>query len=193
MADRSSCALGKLLPTEAGFVLAAERIPGQTLWRVLLKVMALAVMEGSGSPDDPGSSSGMIPLMLMGELGPAFAEARTLLRLPHLRFRSEILEAKAEGLAVVDFAAAMGFTGSFDLALFGLDETLGLMEAEAAAGNPEAQGGLMALGWLKSLALRETDADGRPVDRFALSLLADGQMLMNGQPLGLPPMGEPQP
>ena len=186
-------ALGKLVPKDAGFVLSVERIPGQTLWRVVLKTIALAVMDGAESPGGLGLSSEMIPLLLMAELSPAFAEAGTRLRLPHLRFLSEILEANAEGLAEVDLTAVMGFTGSFDLALFGLDETIGLMEAEAAAGNPNAQGGLMALAWLKSLARRETDAEGRIVDRFALRLTADGQMLMNGQPLGFPPMGAPPP
>ena len=49
----------------------------------------------------------------------------------------------------------------------------------------------MALFWLKTMARRETDSEGRPVDRIAVELTADGQVLLNGQPMGLPMLPQP--
>ena len=181
-------ALRALVPTEADFVLAVERVPGQTLWRALLTAMAAGAMAESGSS---GAAALPNPMILMSVLGPAFEQAGTRLRLPRLRFVSEALEIRAEGLAEVDPAAAMGYTASLDVSFYGLDTAIALLDGEIAAGNAEAQGGRMALGWLKTFAEPATDSEGRAMDRLALRLTADGELLLNGQPMGMPGMPQP--
>ena len=180
----------ELVPGEAGFVITAERVPGRKLWRTLFKAMALSARQGS-AVQPGGGAADMAQMLLLGELGPAFGEAGTRIGLPHLRIVSEALEATAEGMAEVDPAAANGLTGTFDVALVGLDRTLELLQSRAGPEAPEVQGVLMALFWLKTMARRETDGEGRPVDRMTIELTADGQMLLNGQPMGLPMLPQP--
>jgi hypothetical protein len=174
-----------LVPSEAGFVVAAERLPGNKLWKALFKAMAMAARQAPTV--EPGSGfEDMALMLLLSELGPAFGEAGTRIRLPHLRIVSEALEASAEGLAEVDPAAVNGLTGTLDVALVGLDQTLALVQSQASPEDPNAQMALMALFWLKTVAQREADAEGRDVDRIAVQMSADGQILLNGQPMGMP-------
>ena len=180
----------ELVPGEAGFVITVERLPGRELWRALFNAMAVAARQGAAV--QPGSGAGDMALMLLlGELGPAFGEAGTRIGLPHLRIVSEALEATAEGSAEVDPAAANGLTGALDVALVGLDRTLELLQSRAGPEAPDVQGALMALFWLKTMARRETDGEGRAVDRIAVELTAAGQVLLNGQPMGLPSLPQP--
>ncbi len=171
-------------------MITVERLPGRKLWRALFNAMALSARQGAAV--QPGSGAGDLAMMLLlGDLSPAFGEAGTRIGLPHLRIVSEALEATAEGMAEVDPAAANGLTGTLDVALVGLDRTLELLQSRAGPETPDVQGALMALFWLKTMARRETDSEGRPVDRIAVELTADGQILLNGQPMGLPMLPQP--
>lgn len=174
-----------LVPRDASFVIAAERLPGQRLWRALLRAMALSAMQG-GRQGGQGGMADVAPLVLMAELVPAFSEAGTRIRLPHFRMESKAVRLTAEGEFDVDPAAGQGFKGRMDFALAGLDHVITLLESEAAAGNPQAQGALVMATWLRGLARRETDGEGRTIDRFALRLTAAGQLLVNDQPFGAP-------
>lgn len=183
-------ALTALVPTTADFVLAVERVPGKTLWRALLSAMAAGAMAEGGAGGGAGTPN---PMILLGQLGPAFEQAGTRVRLPRLRYVSEALEIRAEGLAEVSPAAALGYTAALDVELYGLDRAIALLDAEIAAGNPEAQMGRMGLGWLKTFATPATNAEGRAMESLALRLTADGQITLNGQPMGMPGMPPPSP
>ena len=170
----------ELVPRDAGFEVAVERLPGQRLRQALLRAMALSAVQGG-----QGGMADVAPLNLMAELIPAFSEAGTRLRLPHFRMESKAVLLTAEGEFDVDSAAVLGFKGWMDFALVGLDHVIALLESEVAAGNTEGQVSLVMATWLRGLARREIDGEGRAIYRFALRLTADGQMLVNDKPFGL--------
>jgi hypothetical protein len=130
----------------------------------------------------------MVAMMLLAEAIPALAEAGSSLRLPHFQIQSAAASLSAEGQFDVDPAAAQGFSGWMNFALLGLDRIVELIQQEAAAGNPNAQSALVFAFMLKGLARREIDDQGRVVDRYDVVFTAEGQVLVNGQPFGVPAM-----
>jgi hypothetical protein len=180
----------ELVPHEAGFVLAIERLPAQRLWQALLRTMALTAGQAGQQQANPEAMGDMAAMMLLAEAVPALSEAGSTLRLPHFQIHSAAASLSAEGQFDVDPAAAQGFSGWMNFALLGLDRVVELIQQEAAAGNPNAPSALAFAFMLKGLARRETDEQGRAVDFYDVLFTAEGQVLVNGQPFGVPAMPE---
>lgn len=178
----------ELVPQDAGFVLVIERLPAQRLWQALLRTMALTAGQAGQQQANPEAMVDMVAMMLLAEAIPALAEAGSSLRLPHFQIQSAAASLSAEGRFDVDPAAAQGFSGWMNFALLGLDRIVELIQQEAAAGNPNAQSALVFAFMLKGLARREIDDQGRAVDRYDVVFTAEGQVLVNGQPFGVPAM-----
>ncbi len=176
----------ELLPRDAGLVMSLERLPADRLWQSVLKMAAFAFMQAAQEQQAPGQMDQMLMFMFMGEALPALTEAGTQLRLPHFLVESEAATLRAEGAFDVDPAAPQGLTGSLEMVLTGLDRVIELLQAEIDGGNQDALGPMGMANWLKVMARRETGSDGVPVDLYSLQVTADGQTLLNGQPLGLP-------
>jgi hypothetical protein len=178
----------ELVPHDAEFVLAIERLPAQRLWQALLRTMALTAGQSGQQQGNPEAMGDMAAMMLLAEAVPALTEAGSSLRLPHFQIQSAAASLSAEGQFKVDPAAAQGMSGWINFALLGLDRIVELIQQEAVAGNPNAQSALAFAYMLKGLARRETDEQGRAVDRYDVVFTAEGQVLVNGQPFGVPGM-----
>ena len=178
--------MGELMPRNFGLVGSLERLPADRLWQSALRTLSFALMQSPQEGQDPAAMNQMLMFALMGEILPALTEAGTQIKLPHLTVESEAAAMTAEGGFDVNPAVPQGVTGALKVAITGLDRVIALLEAEVNAGNQDALGSLGMANWLRALANRETDAQGRTVDRYNLQITADGQTLLNGQPFAMP-------
>jgi hypothetical protein len=89
--------------------------------------------------------------------------------------------AKAHLTADGAFTLATGMpAGTVDLGLTGLDDVTALFNATP---DPVSMNALPILQQLHDLAKRETGADGKPVDKYTLTVAPGGMITVNGKPL----------
>lgn len=95
----------------------------------------------------------------------------------------EVTKLDAEGAFTVNANAILGAVGTLNLALHGLDDLIGLAQANPT--SPESQQVLGFGQMLQAMSNRETGGDGKPVDKFKIDLTEQGEMLVNGKPMGM--------
>lgn len=175
-----------LVPGDAGLVLSVERLPTEPLWRGAVEAMALAAMQANQTPDQQTMMSQALGLAMLN----AINQARSLIRLDRLELQSPAGRISATGSFEADPTTAIGAKGRFDMTVAGLDRMLAIAAdaAQSQGGAPHAPGGeLSILMLLKSMAKRETAADGSPIDRFEIVLTPAGDVLVNGKPFQMAP------
>ena len=84
-----------------------------------------------------------------------------------------------------DTSAMMGAIASFNLDLVGFDTILGMAQM-FGGGDPSTTA---PLEMLKQLSNRTTNAEGQPLDSFAIELANTGDVTVNGKPFN--PMAMP--
>jgi len=94
---------------------------------------------------------------------------------------ANLTEVKADGAFDVTPQSIYGVVGGLKLAWTGLDEVMALAQANPA--DPSAQDVIGVIGMLMQYAVRETGADGKPVDKFQIDVKETGEMLVNGKPM----------
>ncbi len=172
-----------LVPTDAGFILSIERVPMRALWQLLLTGMALTVAAPESNPDANALSEAM-----GSEIMDAMTKAGTRFLLDRLHTESPSGQIDGKGLFEMDATTPVGVKGGLELTITGLDRMITVASQAAgngAEGQPGAAGGVMFLMILKGMARREAGANGAPVDRFDIRLSPEGQLLVNGQPMGM--------
>ena len=98
-----------------------------------------------------------------------------------MKYSADATEVKADGMFSVTPMAVWGASGTMNVLWTGLDDVMAL--AQANPGDPSAQDVIGIVGMLLQYAKRETGADGKPVDKFAIEVKDTGEMLVNGQPM----------
>ena len=172
----------QMLPRDVSIVISADQVPAKSLWDAVRRYAAeLSVAEDSMTREIAGRK-------LKAEVSTILLQAGPRLSIPHFVIDGPTAGISADGTLEADAFSAGGYKGMLNVALTGIDEVMALL---GGSGTPDDQAALGMLFFLKSMAHREAGTDGRPVDRLALELTQNGQLLLNGQPFGIPGLPPP--
>jgi hypothetical protein len=119
---------------------------------------------------------GMQIVQLATQAGSAF-------RLTKLELEAPAARLKMDGRVKADATSAMGASGSANIEIAGLDA---IADAAKQSMPPEeAAGASGAFDMVRGFSNRETTADNKAIDRYAIVLGPDGKMTINNKPFDL--------
>jgi hypothetical protein len=94
---------------------------------------------------------------------------------------AQVVAMKADGMFNVVQQAMFGAVGTLNVSVRGMDDLVAL--AQQTPDDYDSQQVMGTAAMLQQYAVREQDADGKPVDRFKIDINEAGQVLVNGKPL----------
>ena len=122
------------------------------------------------------------------------SQAGTTLDVPQNYIGNNEYRFDVSGGARADVNAVNDFTGEFKGAFKGLDKLIASTQALAAGGSPaapNAQSVISTLMMLKLMGKPQMGANGQNNYSYDLVITPQGQILMNGKPLGAPVAAQP--
>ena len=164
-----------VLPRQGKLSVKITEVPTQALSQAIAEGLPGAI--GSGQPVETG-------LMTLGfSLQSVLASSGVKIAIEPSGWSGDVTKIDAEGAFNVDAAAIFGVIGTLNVALHGLDDLLAMAQADPA--SPESQQVIGMGAMLQSMANRGQGQDGKPVDQFRIDLTQQGEMLINGKPMGM--------
>ena len=168
---------GQFIPSKFGVGVTIEDVPSAELWSAFLTM--LTTQQG-----DP-----MVMEQAAGEAGTQIVQAAqtagSTIKLNGWEYDSQGIKLNLGGSVKADASAMMGAIASLKLDLVGFDTILGLAQM-LGGGDPSTTA---PLEMLKQLSNRTTNAEGQPLDSFAIELANTGDVTVNGKPYN--PMAMP--
>ncbi len=159
-----------LAPQDVVLDLRLEDLPGKELWQAFLDTV--------GDQESLADVEGASALFGLGAVG-TLQQAGSRLRLVESRLVSNSASVLLDGVVQADAKTPMGATGALNVEISGLDGLIQLVKANA--NGPDAAEETAPLELLRAFSERRTEADGRVVDRYVLSLDQSGALLLNGK------------
>jgi hypothetical protein len=177
----------QFIPTMVKFGYAFDDLPAKELWSAFLDLMASGAMQpgNEGASEQAAQGFAMQLVQLANQAGSAFRLTNLELEAPAARLK---MDSKIKG----DAASPMGASGSANIEIVGLDA---IADAAKQSMPPEdAAGASGAFDMVRGFSNRETTADNKVVDHYAIVLGPDGKMTINGKPFDMfgAMMGQPQ-
>ena len=176
----------QFIPSMVKFGYALDDLPAKELWSAWLDLMASGAMQpGNEAAEQMMQGFGMQMIQLATQSGSAF-------RLTALELEAPAARLKVGGTIKADAASPMGASGSANVEIAGLDA---IADAAKQSMPPEdAAGASGAFDMVRGFSNRETTADNKAIDRYAIVLGQDGKMTINNKPFDLfgAMMGRPQ-
>ena len=177
----------QFVPTVVKFGYALDDLPAKELWSAWLDLMASGVMQpgNEAAAEQMMQGFAMQMMQLANQSGSAF-------RLTTLELEAPAARLKVDGTIKADAASPMGASGSANVEIAGLDA---IADAAKQSMPPEeAAGASGAFDMVRGFSNRETTADNKAIDRYAIVLGQDGKMTINNKPFDLfgAMMGQPQ-
>jgi hypothetical protein len=168
----------QFIPTLVKFGYALDDLPAKELWTAWLDLWA----SGAFQPGNEAAAEmamqgfGMQMMQLANQSGSAFRVTNLELEAPSARI-------KMDGNIKGDATSPLGAAGSANVEVAGLDA---MAEAVKQSMPPEeAAGASGAFDLVRGFSTRETTADGKVVDRYAIVLAPTGEMTINNKPFDL--------
>jgi Uncharacterized protein conserved in bacteria (DUF2125) len=177
----------QFIPSMVKFGYALDDLPAKELWGAWLDLMASGAMQpgNEAGAEMAMQGFGMQIVQLATQAGSAF-------RLTNFELEAPAARLKMDGKVAADANAAMGASGTANVEIAGLDA---IAEAAKQSMPPEeAAGASGAFDMVRGFSNRETTADNKTIDRYAIVLGQDGKMTINNKPFDLfgAMMGQPQ-
>jgi len=177
----------QFIPTMVKFGYALDDLPAKELWSAWLDLFASGAMQpgNEAASQQAMQGFGMQMVQLASQAGSAF-------RLTNLELEAPAARLKMDGKIKADGASPMGASGTANIEVGGLDA---IADAAKQSMPPEdAAGASGAFDMVRGFSNRETTADNKVVDRYAIVLGPDGKMTINGKPFDMfgAMMGQPQ-
>ena len=177
----------QFIPTLVKFGYALDDLPAKELWSAWLDLFASGAMQpgNEAASQQAMQGFGMQMVQLASQGGSAF-------RLTTLELEAPAARLKMDGNIKADAASPMGASGSANIEVGGLDA---IADAAKQSMPPEdAAGASGAFDMVRGFSNRETTADNKVVDHYAVALGQDGKMTINNKPFDLfgAMMGQPQ-
>lgn len=168
---------GQFIPGKFGVGVTIEDVPSAELWAAFLSML-------TAPQNDP-----MAMEQAAGEAGTQIVQAAqtagSVFKLNGWEFDSQGIKLNLGGSVKADASAMMGAIASLKLDLVGFDTILGMAQM-FSGGDPSTTA---PLEMLKQLSNRTTNAEGQPLDSFAIELANTGDVTVNGKPFN--PMAMP--
>lgn len=162
----------KLLPARGELALTLSDVPTKELWS-LIGDQFPALVAGDQNQAEAAMN---VMFIAMGQL---LQQAPMKLKMGPSGLSAEALQVGAAGAFDVLPDAVFGLVGALDVDVFGLDGAMQLA-TEAAQSSADAAQIVGSLAMIQSLAKRETDSEGKPVDRLKIEVDATGDTKVNG-------------
>lgn len=177
----------QFIPTLVKFGYALDDLPAKELWSAWLDLFASGALQpgNEAASQQAMQGFGMQMVQLASQAGSAF-------RLTNFELEAPAARLKMDGNIKADAASPMGASGTANIEVGGLDA---IAEAAKQSMPPEdAAGASGAFDMVRGFSNRETTADNKAVDRYAIALGPDGKMTINGKPFDMfgAMMGQPQ-
>jgi hypothetical protein len=168
----------QFIPTLVKFGYALDDLPAKELWTAWLDLWA----SGAFQPGNEAAAEmamqgfGMQMMQLANQSGSAF-------RVTNLELEAPAARIKMDGNIKGDATSPLGAAGSANIEVAGLDA---MAEAVQQSMPPEeAAGASGAFDLVRGFSTRETTADGKTIDRYAIVLAPTGEMTINNKPFDL--------
>ena len=177
----------QFIPTLIKFGYAFDDLPTKELWSALLDLIASGAMQpgNEAASQQAAQGFGMQLVQLASQAGSAF-------RLTNLELEAPGARLKMDGKIKSDATSPMGASGTANVEVGGLDA---IADAAKQSMPPEdAAGASGVFDMVRGFSNRETTADNKVIDHYAIALAPDGKMTINGKPFDMfgAMMGQPQ-
>lgn len=177
----------QFIPTLVKFGYALDALPAKELWSAWLDLFASGALQpgNEAASQQAMQGLGMQMVQLASQAGSAF-------RLTNLELEAPAARLKMDGTIKADGTSPMGASGSANIEVGGLDA---IADAAKQSMPPEdAAGASGAFDMVRGFSNRETTADNKVIDQYAIALGPDGKMTINGKPFDMfgAMMGQPQ-
>jgi hypothetical protein len=168
------------------FGYALDDLPAKELWSAWLDLIASGAMQPGNEAASQQAAQGFAiqVVQLASQAGSAF-------RLTNLELEAPAARLKMDGKIKGDATSPMGMAGSANVEVGGLDA---IADAAKQSMPPEdAAGASGVFDMVRGFSNRETTADNKVIDRYAIALAPDGKMTINGKPFDMfgAMMGQP--
>jgi len=168
----------EFIPTIVKFGYALDDLPAKELWSAWLDLIASGAMQ-------PGNEAvaqtamqgfGMQIMQLANQAGSA-------LRITNIEIESPAARLKMDGTIKADATSPMGMAGSANVEVGGFDA----MAAAAKESMPpeDAANASDMFELIRGFSNRETTADNKVIDRYAIELTPTGDVTINNKPFDL--------
>jgi hypothetical protein len=168
-----------LTPEASSLDIAVERFPSRVTMKAFADLLSAAVEAESRQQQDADMVVAMMGQKLLTDLRLVMAKVGTTIKLQNTSLVTRAARADLSGEVTADASSLMGAVGGFDLRVSGLARIAEALAAEEGGG--QGQPGLIEV--LRSIAKREQDAGGAPVDSFRFDLTPQGAVTVNGAPM----------
>jgi hypothetical protein len=168
---------GQFIPGKFGVGITIEDVPSTELWKAFVSVLATPQNDSMAMEQSTGEAGQQIVQ--------AAQQAGSTFKLNGWEFNSQGIKLNLGGSVKADTSAMMGAIASLNLDLVGFDTILGMAQM-FGGGDPSTTA---PLEMLKQLSNRTTNAEGQPLDSFAIELANTGDVTVNGKPFN--PMAMP--
>jgi hypothetical protein len=168
----------EFIPTMVKFGYALDDLPAKELWSAWLDLIASGAMQpgNEAAAEQMMQGFGMQVIQLANQAGSAF-------RLTNLELEAPAARLKMDGKIKSDATSPMGASGTANVEVAGLDA---IADAAKQSMPPEdAAGASGVFDMVRGFSNRETTADNKVIDRYAIALAPDGKMTINGKPFDM--------
>lgn len=167
----------EVLPTEFNIDLGVDDLP----MSAIIDNWSKSLPETSMTDQNAMMGTGM---MAAGAAVQAIEQAATKLALSNGKLTAPGLQGSFDASVSSDPNSPMGFTGAANVELSDLDSLIA--KSQQYASEPETAEIAGVLQMMRALSDHANDSSGKPVDRFKITMDAQGNPLVNGKPL-MPP------
>jgi hypothetical protein len=164
----------EILPTDFNMTLSVAELPLSAILASWAKTLPAETIAGENAVMGAGMAAAGMAVQ-------AIQQAAVKVKISDGQLKAPGLSGKFVGSLSNDPRAAMGFTGSAHVELSDLDAVIA--KGQQYAGEPTASEILGVLQVMRSMSEHATDASGKPVDRFKISLDTAGNAWVNGKPI----------
>jgi hypothetical protein len=171
----------EIVPSDFGLTVTVNDLPVSAI----LDSWAKTLPEAKLTDENAAMGTGM---MAAGAAMQAIQQAAVKVVISDGKLKAPGLSGSFTGEVTNDPAVPLGFTGSADVELSDLDALIA--KGQQYASDPTTAGIIGTLHFIRTLSNRGTNAAGETVDRYKITMDAQGNPLVNGKPL-MPPEAPP--
>jgi len=177
----------QFLPSMVKFGYALDDIPPKELWSAWLDMMASGAFApgNEAAAETAAQGFGMQMMQMAAQAGSAF-------RITNFEIESQASRLKMDGKVKSDAASPMGASGQANIEVTGLDAIADAVRQSMPPEEAVGAGGMFDM--IRGFSNRETTADNKVIDRYAIELATSGEMKVNNKPfdlfgmmMGMPP------
>ncbi len=176
--DPMAAQYAQFIPTMVKFGYALDDLPAKELWSAWLDLIASGAMQpgNEAASQQAMQGLGMQMVQLASQAGSAF-------RLTTLELEAPAARLKIDGSIKADATSPMGASGTANVEVGGFDAVAAAAKESMPPEDAANASGMFDL--IRGYSNRETTADNKVIDRYAIELTPTGDVTINNKPFDL--------